>query len=978
MSTNENNLPSRTSDTEGDFSSPNSFVYVRTPLATISNNMGLKPTVQTTPAEDMKSSNHEGQHHQYQQQYQEQHQQQYRQPSYASTHSSLAHEIHFDQEESPPPLKDNNGPFEPASPYARDQSHGGLGINTEESFPHQEQPGTRTVSSPVGTNAKYSKTTEQPHAEVNWRDRSVSYGASYGGRGASYLRGPAATESYGPSRFYPPGYYFSPANRWNPNFRSYKSASASTDLLASLTSNARRNPFAAQHSATNRFNVFQTLNNSNNIDDDDDTKKMSHREHFGVVGDGRFGGRPTSSAPAPPFHPSAGGSGHASGRMMMTHPGAGTPGFAQPQPSAPAYHPDALSSQLSALSFRPGPASTVQAPGPFPAAPGPHQQQHHPFPGQQRPFFPQPSAAPFFPAGFRPLASVPETAVVRAGPSSSGPVVRAQEQGRPFFFRPMECRTHRRLTELESYDLMIKGFSPNYKGNPDLDRNRSATIPENMNCSLFLVGLPANLTTHELLAGVRNVGRVYATHINPPEPEKGHEQSAAKIVFFERSAAGMYPLCVPLVLSCLPSCVNRPSKSLGRPLDYLNMPQIVMERFYHLTTTLGFRIPTRPPPNHPVRVTWNRIRSAEVDVNGSKSRVLLISGPPHIVNEEHLREYFDGKLIYQVDEVIVHHPGAVPAALPAPPGSSSGGSAAGLSTGIPSSSGGPAPAGLLAYNDASSGVPSGGFLPRASFVAGHSNTSSGGSAPSSRPGGYIPGFNDNFPGGSVPNVAGHSNTNPSAGPLIPGNINNSGASGFVPGHTKTVSSISSGGHRASSLLGQLKGDRALIEFRFGSYRCQSEAARMALVREFREFGVLCEFGKDPCDRVEEEEQEQEVVEGKGKEREMVEEGYHQGNLVGGETGGVSGEGDGYPYGYFEYDGAAEMEETGGDVGMGGGAFAGGAGVGGGALAGGSGGFGSVFTPGAGAHLTATTPAGSFFQSRAQSDSVRALWNDARR
>ncbi|KAK4161003.1 hypothetical protein QBC43DRAFT_244245 [Cladorrhinum sp. PSN259] len=222
----------------------------------------------------------------------------------------------------------------------------------------------------------------------------------------------------------------------------------------------------------------------------------------------------------------------------------------------------------------------------------------------------------------------------------------------------MECRTHRRITDVEAYDLMIKGFSPNYKGNPDLERNRSAQISEAENCSLFLVGLPPNLTTTSLLAGIRNMGRIYATHINPPEPEKGHDLSAAKLVFFERADA---------------------------------------ERFYNLAngTQAGFTLPGFP--YHRARVTWNRIRSAEVDPAGTKSRVLLISGPPEIVNEAHLRAYFDEKLIYQLD-LIVHH----------------------------------------------------------------------------------------------------------------------------------------GMNQANT--------RALIEFRFGSYRCQSEAARMALVREFREFGVLCEFG----------------------------------------------------------------------------------------------------------------------------------------
>ncbi|KAK4183406.1 hypothetical protein QBC35DRAFT_543807 [Podospora australis] len=220
----------------------------------------------------------------------------------------------------------------------------------------------------------------------------------------------------------------------------------------------------------------------------------------------------------------------------------------------------------------------------------------------------------------------------------------------------MESRAHRRITQQEAQELMIKGFSPNYRGNPDLDRNRSAMIPEGENCSLFLVGLPPNISTHDLLAGVRGIGRVYATHINPPEPNRGHEMSAAKLVFFDRDAA---------------------------------------ERFYAFAQGEGFRVPANP--TFRARVTWNRIRSAQVDPAGVKSRVLLISGPPEVVNEGYLRAYFDQKLIYQIDEILSH--------------------------------------------------------------------------------------------GTSPD-----------------------------------------------------GSRALVEFRFGSYRCQAEAARMALSREFREWGVLCEFG----------------------------------------------------------------------------------------------------------------------------------------
>ncbi|KAK4134085.1 hypothetical protein BT67DRAFT_449680 [Trichocladium antarcticum] len=228
----------------------------------------------------------------------------------------------------------------------------------------------------------------------------------------------------------------------------------------------------------------------------------------------------------------------------------------------------------------------------------------------------------------------------------------------------MSSRTPQRpISQPETHALLLGGFSPNYRGDPNLVRNQSAAIPADANCSLFLVGLAPNLTTQELLAGIRDIGRVYATHINPPDPDRGHVLSAAKVVFFERAAA---------------------------------------ERFHALHTAHGFTTPSHP--ELAARITWNRIRSAEADAGGPRSRVLLISGPPAIADEGFLRAYLDAKMQYQLDEVR-HH----------------------------------------------------------------------------------------------------------------------GVSG--------------------------DGARALVEFRFGSFRCQAEAARMALMREFREVGVVCEYGRDPCDRV---------------------------------------------------------------------------------------------------------------------------------
>jgi hypothetical protein len=74
------------------------------------------------------------------------------------------------------------------------------------------------------------------------------------------------------------------------------------------------------------------------------------------------------------------------------------------------------------------------------------------------------------------------------------------------------------------------------------------------------------------------------------------------------------------------------------------------ERFYLLYAATGFFTPRSPHIRG--RVSWNRIRSAQIDVGGSKSRVLLISGPPAFVNEHFLRQYLDTKMQYQVDEVV--------------------------------------------------------------------------------------------------------------------------------------------------------------------------------------------------------------------------------------------------------------------------------------------------------------------------------------
>ncbi len=132
----------------------------------------------------------------------------------------------------------------------------------------------------------------------------------------------------------------------------------------------------------------------------------------------------------------------------------------------------------------------------------------------------------------------------------------------------------------------------------------------------------------------------------------------------------------------------------------------ITETFHALHTASGFATPRNPHLR--ARVTWNRVRSAEVDRGGRRSRVLLISGPADAVEPRRLCAYLDTKMVYQLDEVLQHH---------------------------------------------------------------------------------------------------HHHQH---------------------------------GYASSEM--ESDGGRALLEFRFGSFRCQAEAARMALMREFRELGVVCDYG----------------------------------------------------------------------------------------------------------------------------------------
>lgn len=167
-------------------------------------------------------------------------------------------------------------------------------------------------------------------------------------------------------------------------------------------------------------------------------------------------------------------------------------------------------------------------------------------------------------------------------------------------------------TDIDDATKVAMGFSPLYHGDPYLRANMSANIPDELNCSLFIVNLPSNLTVHRLIIAIHGLGplgRIFAIHINAPEPSRGHHGCAAKVVFFKRSVAHAF----------MDICQQR-----------------------------GFYV-----DGHQARVMWNRIRTAENPslANSDVTRVLLIGGPSSFVNPASLTEYFRKRFDFQIDEV---------------------------------------------------------------------------------------------------------------------------------------------------------------------------------------------------------------------------------------------------------------------------------------------------------------------------------------
>ncbi|PHH84739.1 hypothetical protein CDD83_1468 [Cordyceps sp. RAO-2017] len=197
-------------------------------------------------------------------------------------------------------------------------------------------------------------------------------------------------------------------------------------------------------------------------------------------------------------------------------------------------------------------------------------------------------------------------AVVRQGAGG-----RQQQQGQHGGFLPMMAvaEPERRRNSLAAMQVNASDsakFSSRYHG-MHTDSNASADIPPEKNCALWLTNLPADIRYPELLASIRNVGRIWCTYVNLPDNIK-HHTAAAKVVFFTPQGA----------------------------------QKLLAESWNQTIVIRGYR----------VRASHNRIKYEENAVVGKTSRVLIITGRQGFVNADNLRKWFSERFVYQEDAVI--------------------------------------------------------------------------------------------------------------------------------------------------------------------------------------------------------------------------------------------------------------------------------------------------------------------------------------
>ncbi|KAK0723632.1 hypothetical protein B0T21DRAFT_414017 [Apiosordaria backusii] len=177
---------------------------------------------------------------------------------------------------------------------------------------------------------------------------------------------------------------------------------------------------------------------------------------------------------------------------------------------------------------------------------------------------------------------------------------------------PNQVLSHVGNQQISSQLLPYAGsqqMSENYKGRRDILANHSADIPDIHNTSLWITGLPADVTVHQLLKTISGFGRVLAVYINEPDKDNGHALAAAKLTFFEQDAA---------------------------------------QRFLFRYRVHGLSV-----GNLLATVRFNRVRVEEKSYPENASRVIVVIGSRKVAKEDWIREQLTSRgIYYDTDEII--------------------------------------------------------------------------------------------------------------------------------------------------------------------------------------------------------------------------------------------------------------------------------------------------------------------------------------
>ncbi|RYP82736.1 hypothetical protein DL769_001545 [Monosporascus sp. CRB-8-3] len=154
--------------------------------------------------------------------------------------------------------------------------------------------------------------------------------------------------------------------------------------------------------------------------------------------------------------------------------------------------------------------------------------------------------------------------------------------------------------------------SSNYRGDPNNPNNQSANIPEKDSTAVYVEGLPADCTVHELLLAARGTGKLWASNVSPPAGP--HPGSCGKLVFWDRAGT---------------------------------------DRLLAMHAEGRFAVRGGAPV-----VKMNRWRSAARPEDDPRSRVVVVRGPAGVVNQPYLDAFFKkgepgAKFDWDTDEVVV-------------------------------------------------------------------------------------------------------------------------------------------------------------------------------------------------------------------------------------------------------------------------------------------------------------------------------------